>query len=219
MDGCLGILYKYKGQIRCNSRGGFDNYVTDSIKQLMSKYTCLDEVLEQNILICEVICPATKIICDYGNTKDLYLITSYNTKTMEENAMARNHFLSSFTGIPQVKSVEMTWEELFSWQKTAGWDKEGFVLSFIDGDNVERVKIKSDEYLKIAKFKAGLSPEAIDSLIALTVISSCLYSGAIISVKSGFPIQFLAWQVTTVSSSEITAAIAVHVELLPTLTI
>ena len=33
MDGCLGILYLYKGEIRCNSRGGFDNYVTDKIKQ------------------------------------------------------------------------------------------------------------------------------------------------------------------------------------------
>ena len=32
MDGCLGILYMYKGEIRCNSRGSFNNYVTDKIK-------------------------------------------------------------------------------------------------------------------------------------------------------------------------------------------
>lgn len=159
MDGCLGILYKYKGEIRCNSRGGFDNYVTDKIKELLPKYSMVKKLLEHNTLNVEVISPETKIICDYGDIQDLYLITAYsNNPNIGELSYSQIKLMAQIMRMPVVKEYNMTWDELLSWQKSADWTQEGFVIRF---PNNERVKIKSEDYLRIAKFKIGLSKKSL----------------------------------------------------------
>lgn len=166
LDGCLGILYKYKGKIRYNSRGGFNNHVTHKIKQLLPKYVLLNHLLEYNNLVCEVISPQTKIICNYGDEESLYLITSYSKKTMAENTFWNNQVISDITYMSMVKQVNMSWDELFQWQKTAGYDKEGFVLSFYNDDGtVERIKIKSDDYVRIAALRTGLNKSHVWKLM------------------------------------------------------
>lgn len=157
MDGCLGILYKYKGKIRCNSRGGFDNYVTDKIKQLLPKYVLLNHLLEYQTIITEVISKETKIICNYDE-EDLWVITSYGTKSWEENPDIINNLIADVTYMKRVGHHNMTWDELLKWQRTANWEKEGFVLQFEDGS---RVKIKSDDYLRIAKLRANLNKHTL----------------------------------------------------------
>ena len=170
LDGCLGILYKYKGKIRYNSRGGFNNHVTEKIKQLLPKYVLLNHLLEYNNLVCEVISPQTKIICNYGDEESLYLITSYSKGTMNENTFWNNKVISDITYMPMVKQVDMTWVELFEWQKTAGYDKEGFVLSFYNEDgSVERIKIKSDDYVRIAALRVGLNKQHVWKLMRLSL--------------------------------------------------
>ena len=159
MDGCLGILYMYKGEIRCNSRGGFDNYVTDKIKELLPKYSMVKKLLEHNTLNVEVISPETKIICNYGDIQDLYLITAYsNNPNIGELSYSQIKLMAQIMRMPVVKEYNMTWDELLSWQKSADWTQEGFVIRF---PNNERVKIKSEDYLRIAKFKIGLSKKSL----------------------------------------------------------
>lgn len=167
MDGCLGIIYKYNGEIRCNSRGGFDNYVTDVIKKLLPKYNLekLDKILEHNSLNVEVISPETKIICDYGDEENLYLISAFinlNTHWMERSIEELDLFAEQI-GMPRPQYNNMNWTQLFKWQKKASWEKEGFVV-MINSTRYgafERVKIKSEDYLNIAKFKAGLSKHSL----------------------------------------------------------
>jgi len=159
LDGCLGILYKYKGKIRCNSRGSFDNYVTDKIKDIIDKkhYVLLNHLLEYQTLNVEVISPETKIICDYGDEESLYLITSYSTISWNENTRMTNDLISQCTYIPIVKQVNMTWDELLTWQKESDGKEEGFVLCFENEDGTyDRVKVKSDDYMKIAAAKRNL---------------------------------------------------------------
>ena len=159
MDGCLGILYKYKGQIRCNSRGGFDNYVTDKIKELLPKYVMLSKMLEHNTLNVEVISPQTKIICDYGDEENLYLITGYShNDEIGEFNYKELCLMAQIMRMPVVKEYHMSWESLIKWQEEADWKHEGYVVRF---PNNERVKIKSKDYLNVAKFKAGLSKRSI----------------------------------------------------------
>ena len=152
LDGCLGIIYKYKGEIRCNSRGGFDNYVTDKMKELLPKYSRLSYILDWQDLNVEVISPETKIICDYGDEQSLNLITSYTTGTWTENDRLTNELISSCTDMPIVKKVDMTWEELLDFQKNSNYEKEGYVVQISD----KRVKMKSEDYLRIAGLKAKL---------------------------------------------------------------
>lgn len=154
MDGCLGILYEYKGEVRCNSRGGFNNYVTDKIKELIPKYLMLKRILEHNTLNVEVISPETKIICDYGNIQELYLITAFcRDLDWQEYSPSQLEFISQVMKMPRVKETHMSWDALLKWQRTANWEKEGYVIRF---ENNERVKIKSEDYLKIAKIRANL---------------------------------------------------------------
>lgn len=158
MDGCLGILYKYKGKIMCNSRGSFDSYVTDKIKELLPKYKLLNTLLNYQCMNVEVISPETKIIVDYGDEENLYLITGYLNKDWSEYTKENLDMISKVTYIPRVSEVNMSWEELLSWAKTANYEKEGFVVKF---DNGQRVKIKSEDYLRIAKFKCKLTKHMI----------------------------------------------------------
>ena len=168
LDGCLGILYKYKGKIRYNSRGSFNNYVTDKIKDIVQKrgYVLLNHFLEHQTLNVEVISPETKIICDYGDEESLYLITSYSTKTWEENTRMTNELISMCSYIPIVKQVNMTWDELLTWQKESDGKEEGFVLCFENKDGTyDRVKVKSDDYMKIAAAKRNLCKHTLWKLM------------------------------------------------------
>lgn len=161
-DGCLGIIYLYNDEIRCNSRGGFDNYVTKVMKRLLPKYIMLKRILEYNTLNVEVISPETKIICDYGNEEELYLLTAF-TKDGEEQSPEVLDIMSQVIKMPRPTYDNMNWTQLFEWQKTANHEKEGFVVMLNSKKNgsYERVKIKSEDYLNIARFKAGLSKRSI----------------------------------------------------------
>ena len=167
MDGCLGILYKYKGKIRCNSRGGFDNYVTDSIKRILPKYEleALSDILDTNTLNVEVVSPETHIICNYGNERNLYLITAFCDlgNYWQERSINAIDLFSNIINMPRPSYNIMSWEELFTWQKTSTYEKEGFVVTLNSSKFgvFERVKLKSDDYLKIAKIKTGLSKRSI----------------------------------------------------------
>lgn len=161
-DGCLGILYLYNGEIRCNSRGGFNNYVTDVMKRLLPKYIMLKRILEHNTLNVEVISPETKIICDYGNEEELYLLTAFN-KEGEELPIESLDIMSQVIKMPRPAYNNMSWTQLFEWQKSATYETEGFVVQLNNKKfgAYERVKIKSEDYLKIAKYKAGLNRHSI----------------------------------------------------------
>ena len=162
MDGCLGILYKYKGKIRYNSRGGFDNYVTNAIKHILPKYNLekLNEILDNNSLNVEVISPKTKIICDYGEEENLYLISAFINlgDYWQERSCDELDLFSKQTGLPRPAYNNYNWTQLFEWQKSANYEKEGFVVEInsVKYGAFERVKIKSEDYLKIAKFRASL---------------------------------------------------------------
>ena len=113
MDGCLGILYKYKGVIRYNSRGGFNNYVTETIKRLLTKYNLekLNEILENNTLNVEVIAPETRVICDYGNEENLYLISAFIDlgDYWQERSCDELDLFSDLTGLCRPKYNNYSW--------------------------------------------------------------------------------------------------------------
>ena len=161
MDGCLGIIYNYNG-LRYNSRGSFEGFVVDAIKEILTKYTRVEDVCQHFTLIVEVIHPSTKIIVDYGDTKELYLITAYQGN--HEVSRSELEYISSITGMPVVKERHFTWDSILSWAETAGHDEEGFVLTFgynKDMESYDRVKIKSLNYLKVAAFRRNLCKHTI----------------------------------------------------------
>lgn len=160
MDGCLGIIYTYDGKLRYNSRGSFNNYVTETIERLLSKYCMVKKLAEHNTLIVEVISPQTKIICDYKGEEALYLLTAYSKLDWKEIDIQGCDLIAQIMRMPRPKITHQSWQELFSWQRTTKLreeEKEGFVV-ICDG---ERVKIKSEEYLNLARVLSGFSKRAL----------------------------------------------------------
>ncbi len=163
-DGCLGIIYNYQDKLQANSRGAFNSFVTDKIKELLPKYNLktINSITKACNLIVEVISPQTKIICDYGDEQALYLLGGYyaeSTKELPQNVL---NDLSKVTGLPLPKDYSTqfkTWEDLFKWQETSTAAEEGFVVSWWDNscEEYNRVKVKGKDYLRIAAIRRNFS--------------------------------------------------------------
>jgi hypothetical protein len=90
--------------------------------------------------------------------KELVLITAY--KNGEEVNRQTLKQIVSQTGMMIVKERYFTWDTLFKWQTEAGFDEEGFVLTFGYDEKLksyQRVKVKSKEYLRVVSFKRNLN--------------------------------------------------------------
>ena len=160
-DGSLGIVYKYRGKIRYNSRGSFDGHVVKEIekivnkdKELKTKLEYLNEDISLNI---EVISPATRVITNYGDTRELILITCFerNKEGWKELDFDRTKEIGQELGIKVIEEYKMNVEELIEWCKSHK-DKnneEGFVLRYSDNT---RVKYKSIEWMQLNAVKSQL---------------------------------------------------------------
>lgn len=165
LDGCMGILYDYHG-LKYNGRGSFEGFVVDAISDILPKYNIreLENTVSWCSLIVEVIHPTTKIIVNYGNMKELVLITGYRKDNGSEIDRKLLEMIASNIGMPIVRQRYFTWDSILNWAETAGHDEEGFVLTF-DYDNklnsYIRCKIKSLEYLKVAAFRRNLNKHTV----------------------------------------------------------
>jgi len=136
----------------------------DAARQIATeKYPILlnKDFVEQYSLIFELIHPDSRIITNYGNTKDLILLAGFNLNKncneltrIELETMSLEHkfnLVGIYARIPNSKFDE-TLDTLSSmW---AGTDKEGTVATFVrseDGEPLYRLKIKNKEYLDMLR--------------------------------------------------------------------
>lgn len=153
-DGCLGIIYKYNNELRCNSRGSFDNYVVKAMKRIIASKRIEEEILDLPYnLVVEVISHETKIVLDY-DFEDLVLLTAYSYNNFNEASIADADDIAKKLNLKRPEQYKMTYDELFKWQKEHDWTEEGFVLRYSDN---YRVKMKSEDYMRISALKANLN--------------------------------------------------------------
>ena len=114
-------------------------------------------------LIVEVIHPNTHILCNYGDTKEFRVITSFRCDrenndyfewSYEDTLNIIHNMDPKQELLKPVESHNLSFEQLREWQKQHN-DKltEGFVVRFLY--NNFRVKFKSEEYLSIAAVKSN----------------------------------------------------------------
>jgi RNA ligase len=106
----------------------------------------------------EIIYPENKIIVPYGNEEKLVLLAVRNTSTGQYLKKDWLRYSAQEINIPVAEADPITIESALDQQKTIPYTKEGWVVVFEDGT---RLKIKGDDYMRIAKFKANLSPLAV----------------------------------------------------------
>ena len=163
-DGTYGVLFEYDGEIVCASKGSFDSFVTKEMYKMIKGKLFVNDFEDcSSNLIVEVIHPNTHILCNYGDTKEFRVITSFRCDR-ENNDYSEWSYEDTLNIIynmdpkqellKPIESHNLSFGQLREWQKQHN-DKltEGFVVRFLD-DNF-RVKFKSEEYLSIAAVKSN----------------------------------------------------------------
>jgi len=155
MDGSLGVIYFHDGEWQVNTRGSFTSDQAIEGLNMLRGYD-MSRVPENLTLLAEIIYPSNKIVVNYGDERKLVLLGARITESGKDVSSLVEHL---GTGMEVAPRFDLTIPQMIELQKTLPKDKEGFVVYFHENDL--RVKIKGDEYMKIAKLLADLSPLSI----------------------------------------------------------
>ncbi len=164
MDGSLGILYRMPdGEFRIATRGSFESEQSKKATEMFHKMFKQPELIfaDNWTYLFEIIYPENRIVVDYGKEENLVLLAVKNNvndyeMTYEELLRFSNEF-----DISVVQYHGRVSYNRFAFLKVENdilKGKEGFVLKF---DNGLRVKIKSEEYVRIHRVVTGLNSKSI----------------------------------------------------------
>ena len=157
-DGSLGIIFNYKNRWRVATRGSLNSPQAQKAQEMLRWYG-LTKVPQEITLLVEIVYPENKIVVNYGDEEALVLLGAYDTITEDE--IPRNlgdytlKVIERDTGLGLAQFHNYGIQEMIELQKTMPKDQEGFVVRFYGG---LRVKIKGDEYMRIAKMLSHMSP-------------------------------------------------------------
>lgn len=151
MDGSYIQLYYYNGEWVINSKGSFSSdhvgYAWEIIREkYLPALNWLEKGLQRYTYIFELIYPDTRIVCDYGDEKELYLLSVRDRDGSELNL---EMFEDKFKLVPS--HTKLSFDELKALNLK---NKEGFVLKFKDG---MRLKIKFSDYVELHKIITNIS--------------------------------------------------------------
>lgn len=158
VDGSLGIIFFYEGEWHIATRGSFSSEQAIRGAEILKKYNLRPnghDVGANVTLLVEIIYPDNKIIVDYKGQEKLVILGAYDVCTQEEFSREDLLMFARNTGMGISTEYGHTIEEMIALQKTLPKDDEGFVVRFESG---LRVKIKGDEYMRIAKMISQMSP-------------------------------------------------------------
>jgi RNA ligase len=154
MDGSLGIVYFHNGQWRMNTRGSFDSPQAIKGREMLNKYRT--RYLDRDFTyLVEIIYPSNKIVVDYGTQEKLVLLGAVHTRSCKEVNPEVLGYVGDQLGMESAMLYPYSLDEIITLQKTLPKDQEGFVVRFMNG---MRVKVKGDEYMKIAKMLSHMTP-------------------------------------------------------------
>lgn len=158
MDGSLGILYWLNDKPFIATRGSFDSeQAIKATKILYQRYADTFVRLDKkSTYLFEIIYPQNRIVVDYGNIEDLFLLARIDNETGQDLPIYES------TGFPIVKRYDGI-NDLQQLKELEEENKEGFVVRFKNGF---RVKMKFAEYVKLHRIITGVSSVAIWEYLA-----------------------------------------------------
>jgi RNA ligase len=157
MDGSLGIMFKYNGEMVCATRGSFTSDQSKWMTEFAQKYNYQDIIVEGFTYLFEIIYPENRIVVNYDGQERLVLLGIINTETGEE--LPHNELFEGFDVVKKYDGVR-DYSEL---KGKVEQNSEGFVVRFSNGD---RMKIKGDEYLRLHKIMTNVSTTGVWELLS-----------------------------------------------------
>jgi RNA ligase len=177
LDGSLGIQYPFDDNPCITTRGCFTSPMAQwATKWIQSKYK-LSDFNPAWTYLHEIIYPENRIVIDYHGRSELALLAVIETETnIEQDYIAEANRLNlAFAREFSFNDIN----ELIEKSKNMPADEEGFVLKFPNG---LRVKIKSEEYLRLHR--------VLSSISNMSVWESLKKTGSIDGVLETIPDEF-----------------------------
>ena len=146
MDGSLIILFYYEPRMEwiVASRGSFiSEQMLEAVKMLDA--SVYDKLNVRLTYLFEILYPENRIVVDYGNRRELVLLTVIETSSGYE--VPYQSVLPTYSKyFTVVKKYDVTINNLMDLKRLEEDNKEGFVVKFEDGF---RVKVKFEEYIRL----------------------------------------------------------------------
>ena len=150
LDGSYGNVFYYKDRWMVTTRGSFTSeqaiYATNN---LLPKYD-MSNVPKHLSFAVEIIYPSNRIIVEYGDREELVTLAIFDNKEGKEIKLSDS---SPFPIVPSYKFNTIS--EVVQKIKTMTSQEEGYVVKLSDGS---RIKLKSEEYLNVARIVSRMSP-------------------------------------------------------------
>lgn len=162
LDGSLGISFiNPDGDLEISTAGGFQSeQAAHATKIYNERYKGKWEPRDGVTYMWEIIYPENRIVVDYGDEDDIYLLGARNIATGET--------------IPVNQLTEWKWKRAQTHEGFQSMDKvlsspdrsnaEGYIVHYTQTD--VRVKYKHEEYVKIHRIATGLSEFTLHNLLA-----------------------------------------------------
>ena len=166
LDGSLGILFNYEGEWVMVTRGSFTSDQAVKGFEMLKNYD-YEKLHKGYTYLFEILYNENRIVVRY-NYEDLILLGMIHTKTgyevdlYNEGNDVRLKNLINNLGFKVVKKYDgiRDYTELKGMIKH---NEEGFVVRFTNGD---RMKVKSEEYLRLHKIMTNVSTTAIWEMLS-----------------------------------------------------
>ena len=157
MDGSLGIMFEYNGQMVCSTRGSFTSDQSKWMTNFAIKNNYQNLIVSGSTYLFEIIYPENRIVVDYQGQERLVLIGIINAETGEEvpyeDIFEKFDIVKRYDGIKDYTKLKSLIDN----------NAEGFVIRFSNGD---RMKIKGEEYLRLHKIMTNVSTTGIWEMLS-----------------------------------------------------
>jgi len=154
-DGSYISVFWVNGEMIVSSRGSFTSDHAVKAREIIEKKykKIIDSYkLDELNLVFELVAKFNKIVVDYGDTEDLFLITAIANDTRDE---VPYEVLQDF-GFPIVKRYKNL--KISELKELNSDNEEGFVVKFKSG---MRIKIKFEDYVRLHRIVTNVSTKTI----------------------------------------------------------
>lgn len=156
-DGSLGIFYVDEdGQLSIATRGSF--YSEQAVKATEMIRTKYSHTLFGNVTpLFEIIYPENRIVLDYGTEEKLVLLAVLNLNgDAMDHAFCEEYAEACGFELAKQHPDKYNWtrQQFVDYVNALPWTEEGLVIRFADNTSV---KVKSPEYMRVAKARANLN--------------------------------------------------------------
>lgn len=164
LDGSLGIVYAFDGQVRVATRGSFESdqalWATEWINSHWPFHRTRGDILQLlkfTTLLVEIIYPENRIVCDYGNFQGLVLIGAVDIDSGKYLSPYDRlfHYVWKAKRTPAFPYRNLR-EAL---EATPREGAEGLCIRYLDEPKI--VKFKQEDYIRLHRIVTGLSERSV----------------------------------------------------------